>query len=192
MTVFGFVYIAHSGYTNNEQEHIFKKYQVSSCQMMKYVNVWQVIFLGLYLTFMHFVSHESGPSELQQAYNLLLNCSEARHDVAIFCLCAAVGQLTIFVVMKEFGSLMWITISITRKLFTILVSVIMFNHVICFEQWMGVAAVFAGMILYVHFLSYIIVYDTHVYWISFSCCINCSVPIWIIFNRVDSGSCDEL
>ena len=99
-----------------------------------------------YLAFMHVLSVQQGggSSELQQAHHTLLHCPQARSDIAVFCLCAAVGQLTIFAVMKEFGSLMWITISITRKLFTILVSVVMFGHVICLEQWLGVAAVFAG------------------------------------------------
>jgi hypothetical protein len=48
-------------------------------------------------------------------------------------------------VMKEFGSLMWVTLSITRKLFTIIVSIVMFNHQISTFQWIGVAAVFLGM-----------------------------------------------
>ena len=29
-------------YTNNEQDSIYKKYGISSFQMMKYINVWQV------------------------------------------------------------------------------------------------------------------------------------------------------
>jgi solute carrier family 35 (UDP-galactose transporter), member B1 len=133
------------GYTNNEQEHIFKKYNVTSFQMMRNVNFWQVIFLGVYLVFMHQINHHfEEASELQLAVDAFSNCPELRRDMGLFCLCAAIGQLTIFVVMKEFGSLMWITISITRKLFTILVSVIMFNHAICFEQWLGVTAVFSG------------------------------------------------
>mmetsp|Transcript_34066 Transcript_34066/g.63592 ORF Transcript_34066/g.63592 Transcript_34066/m.63592 type:complete len:366 (+) Transcript_34066:106-1203(+) len=136
------------GYTNNEQEHIFKNFNVSSFRMMKNVNIWQVIFLLMYLVFMHLLGdHRGGSSELQESYYTIIHCPEARFDIAVFCFCAAVGQLTIFLVMKEFGSLMWITISITRKLFTILVSVVMFNHAICFEQWLGVAAVFSGLTL---------------------------------------------
>ena len=65
----------------------------------------------------------------------------------MFCLCAAVGQVLVFKVMKEFGSLAWITISITRKLFTILFSVFMFGHPIKQVQWLGIACVFLGMIV---------------------------------------------
>ena len=112
---------------------------------MKNVNFWQIIFLGAYLLFMHFVSRQKeDDSELLLSIKTFYHCPEVQYDIGAFCVCAAIGQLTIFLVMKEFGSLTWITISITRKFFTILVSVIMFNHVICFEQWVGVAAVFSG------------------------------------------------
>jgi UDP-galactose transporter B1 len=47
--------------------------------------------------------------------------------------------------MKEFGSLVWITISITRKLFTILLSIFAFNHQVKMVQWMGIGLVFVGL-----------------------------------------------
>lgn len=133
------------GYTNNEQEHIFKNYRVTPFAMMRNVNLWQIFFLVMYLIAAHFFM--PGESELMSAYELFRDSAEVRYDIAVFCICAALGQLTIFVVMKDFGSLMWITISITRKLFTIVVSVFMFNHVICWQQWLGVAAVFSGLLL---------------------------------------------
>lgn len=73
----------------------------------------------------------------------------------MFCICASIGQLLIFAVMKEFGSLMWVTLSITRKLFTIIVSIIMFNHKISLMQWIGVGLVFSGMTLEV-IMNYIL------------------------------------
>lgn len=51
----------------------------------------------------------------------------------------------IFEVMKDFGSLMWITISVTRKLFTILLSIYQFSHPVNTYQWVGIFAVFVGM-----------------------------------------------
>jgi UDP-galactose transporter B1 len=63
----------------------------------------------------------------------------------MFCLCASLGQVLIFGLMKDFGSLVWITVSITRKLFTILVSVFMFNHSVNAFQWFGIVCAFVGM-----------------------------------------------
>ena len=133
------------GYTNNEQDMIFSKYKATSLQMMKFVNMWQTMMLSAYLLLSYFAFNSK--SELYGAYALLSTSEVVRVDVASFCICAALGQVLIFAVMQEFGSLVWITISITRKLFTILVSVFMFNHSVNPSQWLGIGAVFFGMLL---------------------------------------------
>jgi solute carrier family 35 (UDP-galactose transporter), member B1 len=133
------------GYTNNEQDFVFEKYKATSLQMMKYVNMWQILYLMIYLLMGYLIW--GSESELRNAFFLFINCSQVRIDVFLFCICASVGQLFIFAVMKEFGSLTWVTLSITRKLFTIIVSVVMFNHSISTWQWLGVASVFLGMSL---------------------------------------------
>ncbi|CAE7738134.1 hut1 [Symbiodinium microadriaticum] len=105
--------------------------------------MWQFVYLLGYL-FVCFVIW-GGESETALAWRLFSNCASVRYDILMFCLCASVGQLFIFTVIQEFGSLLWVTISITRKLVTIFVSVIMFNHQISAGQWAGVGLVFAGM-----------------------------------------------
>lgn len=133
------------GYTNNEQDAIFKKYQVSSYQLMKVVNMWQVIYLTTILACLYFVYGESSEGNL--GLNMLLYCNSLQYDIFLFCICAGFGQILIFIIMKEFGSLAWVTLSVTRKLFTILISVVMFNHTVKLIQWIGVASVFIGMSL---------------------------------------------
>lgn len=140
------------GYTNNAQDHIFKAHKVSSLQMMKYVNLWQFVYLVGYLVVGYAIW--GGDSELAAAYALFSGCAALRFDILMFCLCASTGQLFIFTVIQEFGSLLWVTISITRKLVTIIVSVVMFNHSISSGQWWGVALVFGGMTLEVA-MSYV-------------------------------------
>lgn len=131
------------GYTNNEQDKIFASYRVSSLQMMANTNVWQSIFILFYLTASALVI---GPTaELPRAVTMLLTCPALQYDISLFCICACLGQVLIFSVMKEFGSLVWITISITRKLFTILLSIFAFNHKVKLVQWMGVGLVFVGL-----------------------------------------------
>jgi UDP-galactose transporter B1 len=131
------------GYTNNEQDQIFEKNGATSYQMMKNVNLWQTIYILGYLVVGYVFLQ--GNSELVKAHNAFTKCPELRYDIMLFCLCASMGQVLIFAVMKEFGSLVWITISITRKLFTILFSVFMFNHPVNSFQWLGIASVFGGM-----------------------------------------------
>ena len=87
----------------------------------------------------------SDKSELSQSVRVFSGSTELRYDILMFCICASIGQVLIFKVMKEFGSLAWIAISITRKLFTILVSVFMFGHPVKPIQWFGIFCVFLGM-----------------------------------------------
>jgi UDP-galactose transporter B1 len=140
------------GYTNNKQDHVFTKEGVSSLAMMKYLNMWQAAFLALslivpYFYFMIAYGADSGRSELEQAFQMIVACPEIRKDILQFCLCATIGQVLIFVVMQEFGSLVWITVGVTRKLITIVMSIVVFKHEVNFLQWVGIAAVFFGLAL---------------------------------------------
>jgi hypothetical protein len=49
--------------------------------------------------------------------------------------------------MKEFGSLVWITVSITRKLVTIMLSLLIFKHSVNGTQLLGIFFAASGMLL---------------------------------------------
>lgn len=133
------------GYTNNEQDMIFSEYKIRGLQMMKYTNIWQVIFISLYLVAGWVYYGVS--SELSQSLSFIQASPQAQQDIGMFCLCASVGQILVFQIMEEHGSLVWITISITRKLFTILVSVLAFGHSLNVYQCIGISLVFSGIAL---------------------------------------------
>jgi len=65
--------------------------------------------------------------------------------LAQFALTGALGQLFIFETLQHFGSLTLVTITLTRKLFTMLLSVVVYNHQLTLGQWLGAAVVFAGI-----------------------------------------------
>ncbi|KAJ1427841.1 UAA transporter [Ochromonadaceae sp. CCMP2298] len=133
------------GYTNNEQDEVFAKHSASSNQMMRGTNLWQCFFQFAYLGGGWLLQREQ--SEISQAVTMIRLCPVVSYDILMFCFCASVGQVLIFSVMKEYGSLVWITISVTRKLITIFVSIFLFNHKVSLVQWMGVALVFGSMAL---------------------------------------------
>jgi UDP-galactose transporter B1 len=65
--------------------------------MMCWMNFWTALYYGAYL----FALTGKGPA-------LLAFCArhpDAARDVVLFCLCGAVGQLFIFLTIKQFGSL---------------------------------------------------------------------------------------
>lgn len=133
------------GFTNNEQDALFKKHKISVYQMMKNINLWQFIYMAVWLLAGYALY--GAECEGYKSAHMFWVCPQLRKDIMIFGLCASTGQLLIFTVMKEFGSLLWITISITRKFITVISSVILFNHTVVPMQWVGVGSVFAGMIL---------------------------------------------
>ena len=86
--------------------------------------------------------------------------------LAQFALTGALGQLFIFETLQHFGSLTLVyvlvcfcfvaeevlgltglasTITLTRKLFTMLISGVLYNHKLTKGQWLGVAVVFSGI-----------------------------------------------
>jgi UDP-galactose transporter B1 len=82
--------------------------------------------------------------------------------LAQFALTGSLGQLFIFETLQHFGSLTLVyvamlcvvemhsdviirTITLTRKLFTMLLSVVVYNHQLTLGQWLGAAIVFAGI-----------------------------------------------
>ena len=131
------------GLTNNEQDLIFYKEKATSLQMMKYTNLWQAIYLLLFLIILSIIQLNN--SELYQSIIMIQNSSILQRDIIEFCLCSGIGQVLIFGIMKDYGSLAWVTISVTRKLFTILFSVFLFGHHVKAIQWFGIVCVFLGM-----------------------------------------------
>ena len=139
------VNLAMDGYTNNDQDRIFVKHSASPNQMMKYTNLWQCLYQFIFLAVGYVLQAER--SALYVAMRMCMLSSALVMDILLFCVCASVGQVLIFNVIKEFGSLSWITISVTRKLFTVVLSVIVFQHKVNPMQWFGVALVFIGLAL---------------------------------------------
>lgn len=140
-----FVHLLLDGVTSNEQDRIFSNYSVSSLTMMQNINLWQCVYLIGYLLFEYVWKTSSSETQLSQALHMLEITPAVFRDILVFCMCACVGQILIFGLIRRFGSLVWITISVTRQLFTILLSVFLFQHQMKQMQWLGIAFVFSGM-----------------------------------------------
>lgn len=130
--------LAIDGLTNATQDQIFHAYgrHVSGQHMMFFMNAIGAVFMTAYLLV--------GSDELGQAYAFFNLYPAVIRDVLLFGLCGAIGQCFIFYTLQEYGSLRLVTVTVTRKLFTMLLSVFWFNHALSFGQWSGVAMVFSG------------------------------------------------
>ena len=65
--------------------------------------------------------------------------------IIAFATLGGLGQLFIFETIQHFGSLTLVMVTVTRKLVTMLLSVVVFRHRLSLGQWAGVGVVFSGI-----------------------------------------------
>src|SRR5205085_216044 len=75
------------------------------------------------LPFMPLPIPPSRTSELSSAIGFLTSHPHAAKDVIAFATCGAIGQLFIFHTLARFSSLLLVTVTVTRKMLTMLLSV---------------------------------------------------------------------
>jgi UDP-galactose transporter B1 len=127
------------GLTNASQDEVFHSYKVSASEMMFYMNLLGVFWMILYLYFWPW------QTEWKDAIYVFLVDSTCLRDVALFVLCGTIGQTFVYATIQYFGAMTLITITVTRKLVTILLSVFLFKHEVNISQWFGVMLVFGGI-----------------------------------------------
>ncbi|KAI0345733.1 UDP-galactose transporter [Trametopsis cervina] len=141
--------LAIDGATNSTQDEIFARFKVSGQQMMFWINLFCTILTSVisvlplpYIPILH-PSHSR--TELEGALDFIRTHPSVISPLAQFAFTGALGQLFIFETLQHFGSLTLVTITLTRKLFTMLLSVIVYNHKLTMGQWAGTSVVFAGI-----------------------------------------------
>ncbi|KAK3815437.1 MAG: UAA transporter family-domain-containing protein [Benniella sp.] len=130
--------LAIDGVTNSTQDQIFHSFKTSGQEMMCFMNLFMSAFMALWL--LNPFNEELG--------NALAFCHAHPaiiKDVALFCICGALGQCFVFYTLEQFGSLSLVTVTVTRKLFTILLSVVAYGHILNISQWVMVGVVFSGI-----------------------------------------------
>ncbi|KAH9480578.1 UDP-galactose transporter-like protein 1 [Psilocybe cubensis] len=142
--------LALDGATNSTQDEIFTRHKVTGQQMMFWINIFCTLLTSIlsvlplpYIPVIH--PSEDGQSELVGALTFISEHPSIIVPLAQFALTGALGQLFIFETLQHFGSLTLVTITLTRKLFTMLLSVVVYNHTLTMGQWLGAAVVFAGI-----------------------------------------------
>ncbi|KZV64367.1 UDP-galactose transporter [Peniophora sp. CONT] len=142
------------GATNSTQDEVFARapWKVSGQHMMLYINAFSLLITtGLSaLPLPHVPVLHPGPPgvpELMEAFDFVRNYEGVLGPLLAFAACGAIGQLFIFETLEHFGSLTLVTVTLTRKLFTMLLSVVVYGHTLASGQWTGAAIVFAGIAL---------------------------------------------
>ncbi|KAH0556358.1 hypothetical protein GP486_005720 [Trichoglossum hirsutum] len=142
------------GLTNSTQDHIFKTHRsFSGPQMMCIQNLLTTLFTSFYLLLAPTLGATSlgvwlgidAGNEFGDALRFIGKHPSAGWDVLGFAACGAVGQVFIFYTLSHFSSLVLVTVTVTRKMLTMILSVLWFGHRLSFMQWLGVGLVFGGV-----------------------------------------------
>jgi solute carrier family 35 (UDP-galactose transporter), member B1 len=142
------------GLTNSTQDNIFTSFRpYSGPQMMCAQNIMSTALTVSYLllapyiaptSFGRYIGMGSG-NELVEAISFIKAYPAVGWDVLGFAACGAIGQVFIFHTLSVFSSLLLVTVTVTRKMLTMVLSVLWFGHKITGMQWLGVGLVFGGI-----------------------------------------------
>jgi len=134
--------------TNSTQDEQVKEYHYSPLQMMLWVNgvgfVWSLVFL--------FASEVVGanpfvPPQLFSAIELCNQSPTLTYNIIAYALCGASGQLFLFYILGNFGSLTVAGTTVTRKVLNVVLSIWLNGHYLSQVQWMSLVPVSVGVVL---------------------------------------------
>lgn len=131
------------GLTNSTQDQMFKlrgqSQKVTGASLMCILNLF---VLALTLAYVVVFKYDT---ELVYAANFVQQYSGSLGDIVSFAAFGAVGQVFVFIILEKFDSLILVTATVTRKMISMILSVVLFGHTLAPLQWMGVILVFGGI-----------------------------------------------
>lgn len=140
------------GITNSTQDYINTSFRpFSGSQMMCANNILSTALTSSFLLLSPSLASVlpanlgANTMELAQALAFVRRNPLVLYDILCFAACGAIGQVFIFMTLSKFSSLLLVTITVTRKMLTMLLSVVWFGHTLTAGQWGGVALVFGGV-----------------------------------------------
>jgi UDP-galactose transporter B1 len=145
------------GLTNTVQDHIFAAKhhygEMSGAKMMVASNIMATALTASYLLVTPLIPKAFIPAflplentnELSAASQFLTAHPSVLQDVLGFAACGAIGQLFIYATLERFDSIVLVTVTLTRKMLTMLLSLAWFGKKLNMGQWGGVGLVVGGL-----------------------------------------------
>eukprot|EP01122_Echinamoeba_exundans_P009916 TRINITY_DN3574_c0_g1_i1.p1 TRINITY_DN3574_c0_g1~~TRINITY_DN3574_c0_g1_i1.p1 ORF type:complete len:225 (-),score=27.10 TRINITY_DN3574_c0_g1_i1:190-864(-) len=127
------------GLTGALQDSFVQVFKPSVNQLMFGINIFSSLYLGIMLSTI-------ARGEVWFSIDFISANPEILWHIGAFCLVSCIGQTFIFYAVTTLGSLVCSLVTTTRKLFTVLLSVIFVGHNLTRTQTLGVAVVFSGLL----------------------------------------------
>jgi solute carrier family 35 (UDP-galactose transporter), member B1 len=143
-----FVNLLIDGFTCSTQDVLVKRHQFSGNRVMFLSNCFATLFAGLALVAMEFLPANGFTSpQFSSAAAFFIQQPDALQDVAMMGILNALGQFFIFQAIAMFGTLTMTTMTLLRKVGSVLLSIYIHNHSVSGSQWVALVVVFAGVLL---------------------------------------------
>ena len=109
------------------------------------LTIGYLLLSPFYPSSLFFASEASNSNELAEALEFIARNPSIFVDILSFAACGAIGQIFIYYTLSKFSSLLLVTVTVTRKMLTMMLSVLWFGHKLSPMQWVGVGLVFGGI-----------------------------------------------
>lgn len=133
------------GLTNATQDRLLKRgtptknKKITGAHLMFALNLAIVLWNFLYITLVD-------PIQLENAKRLISLDPQIAYYLGTYALCGALGQCFIFYTLEQYGSLVLVMVTVTRKMVSMILSIVVFGHSVSLVQWLGIATVFGGIL----------------------------------------------
>lgn len=124
------------GLTATSEEGVLEHDKPTALELMVHINLYAGVLLFLVLL-------PSGM--LTKSLPLCFDNPRLLYYILSGSLASGLGQVFIFRIVHEFGTLACSTVTTTRKFFSIVFSVLYFGHPLNFWNWFGIVCVFLGL-----------------------------------------------
>ncbi|SCU93020.1 LANO_0E02806g1_1 [Lachancea nothofagi CBS 11611] len=133
------------GFTNATQDTLLKRNKASKDQkpitgghLMLGLNLCIVIWNLLYLAVLD-------PNQALKTKTMITQDPLIAYYLLTYAVCGALGQICIFYTLQEYGSLVLVMVTVTRKMFSMILSILVYGHHVSKLQWLGICIVFGGI-----------------------------------------------
>lgn len=134
--------LACDGITGGLQDRIKKKTAAAGLKVKPYdMMFWTNLFMGITALVVSLVI-----GDLQSGIKFCLENPVVLEKILKFAVCSAVGQSFIFYTISEFNSLICTTVTTTRKVFSVLLSIFLNGHQLSPTGWAGIGTATLGIL----------------------------------------------
>ncbi|CDO93843.1 unnamed protein product [Kluyveromyces dobzhanskii CBS 2104] len=144
-SMIGFVLLGTSlfldGLTNAKQDKLFQTttHKITGAHLMFALNGFLIVWNVLYMVLVD-------RQQLARGLKMLHADPQIGRYLLAYSCCGAIGQCFIFFSLEQYGSLVLVMVTVTRKMFSMMLSIIVYGHKVTPVQWVGIIIVFVGVV----------------------------------------------